>query len=163
MLLARFFVLTLLLLGLSACNTQTVKPAQETADLKDVATTQQRAKLAYDSGNWTNAEKHYLILTQQLPRDAETWFRLGNVYTRLNRPNEAIKAYQESLARNPDNSKTWHNLGIVQLKQATNTFIQLQNYSEPGDALNNRAGFVVNAMSQIMEKGFGVSADDTAR
>ncbi len=143
----------------SGCNNLNTRPS-ETADLKDVATTQQRAKLAYDAGNWINAEQHYLALTEQLPRDPEPWFRLGNVYTRLNRPNEAIQAYQESLARNPDSSKTWHNLGIVQLKQATNTFLQLQQYSEPGDPLNRRAGFVVNAMSQIMEKGFGVSAAD---
>jgi len=142
---------------MSACNIQATKPVQESGDLKDVATTQQRAKLAYDAGNWSNAEIHYLKLTRQIPGDAEPWFRLGNVYTRLNRPDDAIKAYQEAIVRNPKNTKTWHNLGIVQLRQATSTFVQLQQYSDPDDPLGERARYVVNAMSQIMEQGFGVT------
>ncbi|MDX1518795.1 MAG: tetratricopeptide repeat protein [Gammaproteobacteria bacterium] len=153
--------LLILILSGTACNNLATKPDQEPTDLKDVATTQQRAKLAYDAGNWVNAEMHYLKLTRLVPGDAEPWFRLGNIYTRLNRPDDAIRAYQESIVRNPKNTKTWHNLGIVQLRQATNTFVQLQQYSDPGDPLNQRAGFVVNAMSQIMEKGFGVSGDET--
>ncbi len=151
----------LLLASLFGCNAQTTKPANAAADLKDIAVTQQRAKLAYDAGNWVNAEVHYRKLTEQLPADAEPWFRLGNVYTRLDRPNDAILAYQESIVRNPRNTKTWHNLGIVQLRQATSTFVQLQQYSQTDDPLNQRARFVVNAMSQIMEKGFGVSDAET--
>ncbi|MCG8325406.1 MAG: tetratricopeptide repeat protein [Thiotrichales bacterium] len=155
--------LMIVVLCVSGCPAQSTKPDADSTDLKDIATTQQRAKLAYDAGNWENAVTHYQKLTKMLPTDAEPWFRLGNVYSRMNRPNEAIRAYQESILRNPDNSKTWHNLGIVQLRQATNTFVHLQQHSDPSDPLNQRASYVVNAMSQIMEKGFGVSADETGQ
>lgn len=146
-----------LITALGGCNLQNIKPAQESTDIKDVATTQQRAKLAYDAGNWPNAEVHYLKLTKALPLDAEPWFRLGNVYTRMERPGEAINAYHEAIVRNPKNTKTWHNLGIVQLRQATNTFVKLQKYAEDDDPLGQRARYVVEAMSRIMEEGFGVS------
>jgi len=134
-------VLTLVFAAvLCGCNLQTTRPDQTagSSDIKDLATTQQRAKLAYDAANWPNAEVHYLKLTQALPLDAEPWFRLGNVYTRMERPADAINAYREALIRNPKSTRTWHNLGIVQLRQATRTFVQLQIHWVNGPVLWSR-------------------------
>jgi Flp pilus assembly protein TadD len=153
-------VLTLAIVAvLCGCNLQTTRPDQTagSADIKDLATTQQRAKLAYDAGNWPNAEVHYLKLAQALPLDAEPWFRLGNVYTRMERPADAVNAYREALIRNPKSTRTWHNLGIVQLRQATRTFVQLQEHASEDDPLGQRARYVVEAMTRIMEEGFGVT------
>jgi cytochrome c-type biogenesis protein CcmH/NrfG len=90
--------LILILFGLIACNTGNLVPEQETT-LADVAGTERNANQAYHEEDWITAEREYTKLTGMTPTNAEPWFRLGNVYARLNRPNDALLAYREALVR----------------------------------------------------------------
>lgn len=76
-----------------------------------------RARQAYDQSNWEEALERYRLLKEKAPGNGEIHFRLGNVYARLGKFDEAAQAYQEFLAREP-HPKGLHNLGVVRIRQA---------------------------------------------
>ena len=139
------------LVGCSLQNIQSDKPSPE---LSDIVQLEQTAKKAYLSEDWATAEKAYKNLTLQIPGDAEPWFRLGNIYARTNNLDAAVATYREALIRDPKNSKIWHNLGVIQLKQAANTFLEMQQYTEENDPLGVRARFAVNSIANLINTNF---------
>ena len=139
------------LVGCSLQNIQSDKPSPE---LSDIVQLEQTAKKAYLSEDWATAEKAYKNLTLQIPGDAEPWFRLGNIYARTNNLDAAVATYREALIRDPKNSKIWHNLGVIQLKQAANTFLEMQQYTEENDPLSLRARYAVNSIANLIDYGF---------
>lgn len=154
----------LLMLGLvllSGCQSANVKPNGDTSsggggnaiELRD------KAYQAYNEGKWTEAEEALVALTQQIPQEPDPWFRLGNVYARQDEPRRAVAAYQEALVREPENGKAWHNMGIVQLRQAMHSFTQLQSATDPGDDLHERASLLIEAVSRVLENDFGADTE----
>lgn len=141
-------------LSLIGCNLQNIQSDRPSPDLSEIAQLQQEAKKAYRNGDWATAEKAYQRLTVQIPGDVEPWFRLGNVYARTNQLDAAVATYREALIREPKNSKVWHNLGVVQLKQAANTFLEMQQYTEENDPLSLRARHAVNSIANLIDSGF---------
>ena len=49
----------------------------------------------------------------QDPKNAETWFQLGNLYFDTDNFQKAIDAYQKSLALKPDNADVWTDMGVM--------------------------------------------------
>jgi len=139
------------LVGCSLQNIQSDKPSPE---LSDIVQLEQTARKAYLDEDWATAEKAYKNLTLQIPGDAEPWFRLGNIYARTNNLDAAVATYREALIRDPKNSKIWHNLGVIQLKQAANTFLEMQQYTEENDPLSLRARYAVNSIANLIDSGF---------
>jgi tetratricopeptide (TPR) repeat protein len=66
------------------------------------------------------------------------WFKLGNSYAREKKPQQAIEAYQNALLREPDMTKAWYNMGIIQMQIALKTFIDMGKYSQSVDAVSSR-------------------------
>lgn len=143
--------LLLLLIAITACDQGLLRPAPVAGDIAEI---QRRADAAYQGADWKTAQEDYETLTIKIPAEFEYWFRLGNVYTKTGQLDAAVAAYREALVRNTKSSKAWHNLGIVQLRQATNTFIEMVQYTEESDPLNQRARYIVNAMTNLMEGGY---------
>ncbi|MCB1739840.1 MAG: tetratricopeptide repeat protein [Gammaproteobacteria bacterium] len=85
----------------------------------------QLAASSYETDEFDRAERLYRALTLREPADADHWLRLGNVYGRSSRPEEAVAAYQEAVLRDPGLAKAWHNMGVIRLQQAANSFQQL--------------------------------------
>ena len=141
-------------LSLIGCNLQNIQSDRPSPDLSEIAQLQQEAKKAYRNGDWATAEKAYQQLTIQMPGEVEPWFRLGNVYARTNQLDAAVVTYREALTRDPENSKIWHNLGVIQLKQAANTFLEMQQYTEENDPLSVRARHAVNSIANLIDSGF---------
>ncbi len=141
-------------LSLIGCNLQNIQSDRPSPDLSEIAQLEQEAKKAYRNGDWATAEKAYQRLTVQIPGEVEPWFRLGNVYARTNQLDAAVATYREALIREPKNSKTWHNLGVIQLKQAANTFLEMQQYTEENDPLGLRARHAVNSIANLIGSGF---------
>lgn len=106
------------LLAMAGCATS---PASRLATTVDQ---QRQADRAYVEGNLAQALSGYQSLTRAMPQNADFWFRLGNVYARLKRPDEAVDAYQHALAIEPAHAKAWHNIGIIRLRQAEAAFGQ---------------------------------------
>jgi tetratricopeptide (TPR) repeat protein len=146
---------------LSGCQMQqNVRPDRPSGDAFEL---QERAQEAYAQGDWVAAERAYRELTRQVPREAEPWFRLGNIYAHMEQPEQALAAYKEVLVRDPRNSKTWHNMGVVQLRQATSSFVTLEQVAEPDDPLKQRATRMLDAVSQLLEQDFDSSVEDDLR
>lgn len=149
---------------LTGCQPGNVKPAADTTsgggnaiELRD------KAYQAYNEGKWAEAEQALVALTRQIPQEPDPWFRLGNVYARQDEPRRAVAAYQEALVRKPENGKAWHNMGIVQLRQAMHSFTQLQSATEPGDDLHERATLLIDAVSRVLENDFGAGDGEPVR
>lgn len=106
---------------------------------KNPITTQEMAFSAYESGDFTRASKLFGELTEEIPKDAELWFKLGNSYARDKKPQRAIDAYQNALLREPGLAKAWYNMGIVQMQIALKTFVDMGTYSK-GDELTSGRG-----------------------
>lgn len=132
---------------LTGCNTQNIQDTDPDA-------IRTHADAAYQNEDWLSAEQDYLYLTRQAGAGAEDWFRLGNIYARTKRPDKAVAAYHEALKYDQRNSEVWNNLGMVQLRQATQTFIDMVNHTDVNDPLNLRARYAVTAITELLETRF---------
>ena len=136
-----------LVLTLSACNTQNIR-ASDPGALRD------HAAAAYQNDDLDTAEQDYLYLTRNATAGAEDWFRLGNIYARTNRADAAVTAYREALKFDQGKSNVWYNLGMVQLRQATQTFVDMVNHTDVNDPLNLRARYAVTTVTELLESRF---------
>ena len=146
----------LVIFVLSGCELQNIKPS---GDISEIIEVEKRAAVAYQNEDWQAAEREYLYLAKNVPSQPDPWFRLGNIYARTNRLDAAVAAYRNALIRDSKNSKIWHNLGIVQLRLATNTFIEMLQYTNEDDPLYTRATNVINSVGDLMAAGFETQAD----
>ncbi|MDB5764473.1 MAG: tetratricopeptide repeat protein [Herminiimonas sp.] len=120
------------------------------------------AQAAYAGSEDERAEKLLLGLTRAVPNDAETWFYLGNLYARTNRPEQATQAYQKALMLNSGDSRAWHNIGVVRLREAWAAFIQAYDLSTPDNPLHAKIEALINAMEKIPLEGLSRSARATS-
>ncbi len=150
------YISLFLIIFLYGCNLQNLKPSSGNTsdDISNIAELNQTAQSAYQNEDWKTAETAYLKLSEKIPAEPEPWFRLGNIYARTDRLDAAVNAYKNALARDSKSSKIWHNLGIVHLRQATNTFIEMLDYTDANDPLNARAKNVINSVGNLMSSGF---------
>lgn len=107
------------------------------------------AQDAYDKGDDVRAELLYKKLTTQGPQDAETWFRLGNVYARTKKPQIAQEAYLKSLSLKDNDPRTWNNLGIVMLRQSWMALVQARLISEPNDPAFANTAVIINTLETL--------------
>lgn len=124
-----------------------------------VAIARQAGESAYAAGEWAAAEPHYSTLVAAIPQDAELWFRLGNIYARMDRPDAAIAAYREALVRDSDLAKAWFNMGVVQLRQAANSFLKMKVHSPAGDPVAAQGAATYDAIMAILGQQDRPSAD----
>ena len=144
-------VITLLLaFHISACSVSGLKHEQE-QDV-DLFELERQADSVYQAGDLAASEQHYLQLVRKLPEEALHWFRLGNIYARTQRPDAAITAYREAVLRKPDYSKAWYNMGIIQLKQAANSFNEMQVHTPSDDPLNIQGKKVLEGILDIIKQ-----------
>src|SRR5690606_27049603 len=99
----------------------------------DAVTIERTASEAYANRDWAEAERQYLLLTERVPQEPEPSFRLGNVYARTARPDLAVRAYREAVLRNPKHTRAWHNMAVVQLRQAAESLRELERFGDSDD------------------------------
>jgi cytochrome c-type biogenesis protein CcmH/NrfG len=113
----------------------------------DVYAQQQSAVLAYESGEDAKAEALFQGLVRAVPNDPENWLRLGNLYARSNRPEDAAQAYQKSLMLNPNDPRVWYNLGVVRQRQAYAAFLQANLQFDEKDPLHARTETLIKQLA----------------
>lgn len=145
----RSIVVILGLCQLGGCESLNIRPDAAGADVVDL---RQRADRAYQAGDWPAAEQAYRELVEIRPEAAEPWYRLGNVYVHLHEPKQAFSAYGQALKRRPDHARAWHNLGILQLQQATRSFVHLEQITRADDPLHRRARAIIDTVSGLLER-----------
>lgn len=92
----------------------------------DLISLNREAQLASESGESAKAEALYKSLVRRMPNDADTWFRLGNLYARNNKPDEAVGAYHRALIANGADARAWYNLSVIRMRQAWAAMLQVQ-------------------------------------
>lgn len=134
----------------------TPQPAENTAPAgADLLSVEREALEAYQRQDWATSEKNFVLLTQKIPAESEPWFKLGNIYARTERPELAVRAYREAVIRDPEHSRAWHNMGVVQLKQAAASFKELQKFADPDDPLYARGVELGNAIDGLVKPKSG--------
>ena len=147
---ARLCILVPILVFLAACTQINLKQLTR-PDKKELAAIRVVADKGYTAEDWAIAEGAYRTLTETVPREAENWFRLGNIFVLKGHPNEAIALYREALVRDPRHSKAWQNLGLTQLRAATNTFVEMQESFDSSDPAHELARRMVNGITRLLE------------
>ncbi len=97
-----------------------------------------RASTAYENRNWFDAVRHYHALTEKIPEDAYSWFRLANSYVHQGDYDSAVEYYQQSLALDSAQAKTWFNLStalLLRAKTALESSQQSLVHSDPATVL----------------------------
>lgn len=146
--------LAAVLLILGGCSTPesrptpTPSPAAPAADAAQVAA---EAAAAYTAKDWANAERLHVMLTRGQPEDAETWFRLGNIYARTERPALAVRAFEAAIERDDRHARAWHNLGIVRMRLAVQAFARLAEVSAADDPLRVRGATIEEGLQQLLQ------------
>lgn len=95
-----------------------------------------QADRAYERGDWIVAEKYYQELTRAVPKDAYGWTRLGNIRLRRHDFTGAIVAYEESLERDRESSRTHYNLATAHLLKARQSLHNAQQHLAASDEGN---------------------------
>ncbi len=139
---AGWFLLSLLLVG---CGMLKPRPQR----LNDVLTTQEQADAAYRSNDMQHAATLYLQLTEMVPQEADYWYMLGNAYVRTEQPDQAVQAYQQAIARDPNHTRAWHNLGIVRMRQAMAAFVSSASTAKPGDPMREVSTQLADELARI--------------
>lgn len=126
-------------------------PAQLNAG--DLAALEKQAAEAYTKQDWLASEQHFIKLTKHSPTAVEPWFKLGNIYARTNRFALAVRAYREVVVRDAKHSRAWHNMGVIQLRQAAQSFAELEKTALKDDPLAVRGAELGHAVQRLLEPG----------
>lgn len=115
----------LMIIFISACSSTPQRNADTKINLVEL---ENRAESAYLAGHLDMAEGLYRTLLKAKDNYAPAWFRLGNIYTRTNRLDAAISAYQRCIQLDVELDKAWYNLAIARMRQATDVLIEAQKH-----------------------------------
>jgi cytochrome c-type biogenesis protein CcmH/NrfG len=116
---------------------------------EDLVRMQQEAQVAFDSGENARAEALYKGLIRSMPNDAETWFRLGNLYARTDNPDQAANAYLTALSLNGSDARAWHNLGIVRLRQGWAAFLRANTMTAPTQPIHAMSAEIIRGLEKM--------------
>ncbi len=94
-----------------------------------------QADADYAANRYEQAQIGYERWLEHNPRDAEAWFRLGNLYTQRVRPMDALVAYRKAQMLRPEDGRAWHNMGMLYLRLATESYDNLRRNVPPDDPL----------------------------
>jgi hypothetical protein len=126
-----------------------IMKTSRTQKLDNALATQEQADAAYRANDMQHAAALYLQLTKMIPEEADYWYMLGNAYVRTEQPDQAVQAYQQAIARDPNHSRAWHNLGIVRMRQAMAAFVSSASTAKPGDPLREVSTQLADELGRI--------------
>jgi Flp pilus assembly protein TadD len=105
------------------------------------------ALLAYEGGEDGKAEALFQGLLRISPNDPETWLRLGNLYARSGRPDNAAEAYQRALLLSPTDDRLWYNLAVIRQRQSHAAYIQAQQLSPAGEEIYEKSSRLIKKLA----------------
>lgn len=141
---------------LTACGSTSHKLGGRSAD--EVKATALRAEQSYANAEWATAADAYAVLVKEMPQDTNLWFRYANALARSDQPDQAVAAYREVVVRDAHFSKAWFNMGIVQLRQAANSFSRMGSNVTAEDPMRGQGERVYGAIMKILGDDSGAKA-----
>lgn len=92
-------------------------------------------------------------LYEQIPqaqRDDMDWYRYGNCLTELDQTQQAVVAFQRSLANNPKFAQARHNLGVLQLKLGVKNLIEARGQLVESDDVYQDLAFLLKQLAELV-------------
>lgn len=129
--------------------------AHERAGLDSLLAIDQLAEDAYAAGRDAEVVELYTTLAEALPSESLYWYRLANGLYRTGQLDMAGIAYVQAVALDPDNERAWHNLGVVRMHQAHESFRQAVAGSRAGAPVSAESLRLAQQLSRAIE---GVAA-----
>jgi Flp pilus assembly protein TadD len=83
----------------------------------DTSLLRSQALELFNKGDFTGSAALWQELTAAVPDDFEAINNLGVVLKKLNRPDEALSAYEGAIAANPQYPFAYNNLGVLLMEQ----------------------------------------------
>lgn len=117
----------------------------------DIKARRQAAYGAYNAGDYDAAAGRFAELVEEIPRDAELWFRLGNAYVKTKRPRQAVEAYENALLRDPQLAKAWYNKGIVHMQEALKAFVDMQKHVDENTEVGRQGNRMRDGVFELLE------------
>ena len=147
----------LVVLALAGCGSaDRVPEAEAPTDTTGLAS---EAEARYAAGDWGAAAQAYQRLVTAEPSNADAWFRLANARARVGDPDGAVSAYRAVLARDAAYTKAGFNLGMVQLRDAVETFRRLEAQADTDPELRAQATKLRATLEALLaEQTAGASA-----
>lgn len=142
-------VIAWMLLGVVLAGCASMGTKTSARRLSDVINTQDQAESAYRANDMQHAATLYVQLTRMVPQEADYWYMLGNAYVRTQEPDKAVQAYQQAIARNPNHTRAWHNLGIVRMRQAMAAFVSSASTAKQDDPMYQLSTDLANELARI--------------
>ena len=139
----------------SSGNSSPQNPAEGDRYSSDVFKVSEVAEKAYSENRWTDAARHYQVLTEQVPNDAYVWFRLANAYVQKGDFNQAINAYEKSIERDAMQPKPWFNLSTTYLLNAKAAMLQSWENLRPRDPAREIIMRRIQALDLLMNQDLG--------
>ncbi|MCJ8337764.1 MAG: tetratricopeptide repeat protein [Pseudomonadales bacterium] len=138
---------------LSACNSLQQKPQAEGELSKGASEYQHnldRADASYLGREYSQALSQYQSIHDDYPQDLHVLFRIGNIYSHLDKPKEAIIAYEKVLAVDTKKSKAWYNLGVSYMQQSAKIWRHMSEQIDPKDPLYKSSKHYSRGMSELI-------------
>ena len=133
--------------GLNAAG---IQGASAASSPNDIFVLSARAREAYQQSRWIEAVALYQRVVEQVPNDADAWFRLGNTYAQQGNLLRAINAYERSLQNNHEQPKAWFNLSIAYLLNAQSAMRSAYQGMRPNDPARAMINSRLNALADIV-------------
>lgn len=111
-----------------------------------------QADADYKAERYKSAAAHYEKWVETHPKDHEAWFRLGNSYNSLVRPLEALAAWRTAQKLKPEDPRAWHNMGLLYLRMAVESYDNLRRHVPKKDPLAKFSNRAINDILVLIER-----------
>ena len=110
----------------------------------------------YQNGQYAEAEKLALSMTQQFPEHQFGWKVLGIVFGQTGRKSEAVNANQKAVALSPKDAEAHHNLGITlkemdRLEEAEASYKRAIGLKPNFATVHNNLGITLKELGRLDE------------
>lgn len=113
----------------------------------------QSANKAYAAGDMAKARTKYEDLVSRAPNDAHSWFRLGNIFARGGQLEEALAAYEKTVALEPGFAPAWRNIAVIRFQQGQRALIISQAKLENGHPLKESNQRLLDSITRALDDG----------
>ena len=146
---------------LAACLPGRTLDAQRAQEVAETTALQRRYLVAdwlQDSGQWTDAVRHFELLASHKPDWALIRRHLANLYLELNQVDRAEAAIVKAIELDPTSARALNTLGLIRsrqgnVKQAESEFRNAIAVDEEFAGAHNNLGIVLAMQGQLNEAG----------
>jgi Flp pilus assembly protein TadD len=120
----------------------------------------QTANSQLNQGNLVAAEENLQKFVKKFPKDAFGHYQLGNVFLRQEKPEDAIKSFQEATRLNPRYALAYNGMGVAYASQekSDDAITQFRKALEINPEYGDALMFLGQVLMQVNKKDEGIAS-----